>query len=105
MTPNVPDRLTEALDPLRTARAAALERRADGEVLRYALRAWVVTQKDQIDSQTLRDAVEAAFDEEIDFYDHGMARANGSMTKQELLARKLEILSQLDNRRISRRFG
>src|SRR5437867_723727 len=102
---NVPDRITESLDPLRTARAAALARRAEGAVLRHAARAWVVTQEDQIDSQTLRDAVEVAFDEEVEFYDHGMARADGSMTKQELLARKLELLSRSNNRRIARRFG
>jgi hypothetical protein len=103
--PNFPDRITEAIDPMRTARAAGLERRAEGEVLRHGLRAWVVTQKDQIDSQTVRDAVETAFDEEVDFYDHGIACADGSLTKQELLARKLDILSRSNNRRILRRFG
>ena len=102
---NLPDRLTQGLEPVRTARGAALERRAESQVLRHGLRAWVRTQTDQIDSQTVRDAIEAAFDEEVDFYDHGMSRAKGSLTKQELLARKLEMLSRIDNRRITRRFG
>jgi hypothetical protein len=103
--PNFPDRISEAIDPMRTARAAALERRAESEVLSHGLRAWIVTQKDQIDSQTVRDAVEMSFDEEVAFYDHATALADGSQTKQELLARKLDILSRSNNRRITRRFG
>ncbi len=103
--PNFPDRISEAIDPLRTAHAAGLERRAEAEVLKHGLRAWVVCKKDEIDSQTIRDAVETAFDEEVSFYDHGLAAADGSVAKQELLARKLEILSRSNNRRIIRRFS
>ncbi len=102
---STPDRISTALEPVRSARDAALQRRADTGVYRHALRAWERSQCDQIDSQATRDAIECAFDEECLFFDHGMGLADGSATKQRLLAEKLEMLSKLDNRRIARRFS
>jgi len=101
----VPERFSGGLEPVRSARDAALARRADSNVYRHGLRSWERSQCDQIDSQMVRDAIECAFDEECSLFDHGMGRANGSATKQQLLADKLEMLAKINNRRIGRRFS
>jgi hypothetical protein len=80
------------------------QRRSDSSMLGYTLNAYERSQKDQIDSQTTRDALECAFDEECSLFDHGMAKAGASSTKQQLLADKLEMLAKINNRRIGRRF-
>jgi len=80
------------------------QRRSDISMLGYTLNAYERSQKDQIDSQTTRDALECAFDEECSLFDHGMAKAGASTTKQQLLADKLEMLAKTNNRRIGRRF-
>jgi hypothetical protein len=103
--PNILDLFGQRVDPLRTRRAGALESRAEYEVLVHATRAWVLVQRDMIDSQALRDALEAAFDEEVEFLDRGLSKVNGSLTKQELLVRKTDIQSRLNNRRALRTFS
>jgi len=100
-----PERFSTAAEVVRSTREAGLARRADSAVYRHGLRAWERSQCDQIDSQTTRDAVECAFDEEVAFFDHAMHRADGSAVKQQLLAEKLELLSKANNRRIAHRFG
>jgi hypothetical protein len=102
--PNFPDRISDALDPMRTARAAGLERRAESDVHRYATRAWKISQFERIDRETLGDALRDAFDDEVEFYDDGVAKAEGSLTKQELLTRKLQRFSRGNDRRIDRKF-
>lgn len=78
---------------------------SDNRVYQHALAAWERSQADQIDSQTTRDAIELAFDEECGLYDHGISKANGSTVKQRLLADKLEALASINNHRIARRFS
>lgn len=92
------------LEPVRSRRDVVRVRRSDSSLLGYSLAAFERSQKDQIDSQTTRDALECAFDEEVSLFDHGMAKAGGSVTKQQLLADKLEMLAKINNRRIGRRF-
>ena len=94
-----------ALEPVRSKRDLARQRRTDSSLLGHFLLAHERSQKDQIDSQTTRDALECAFDEECSLFDHGMAKAAGSATKQQLLADKLEMLAKINNRRIGRRFS
>lgn len=77
----------------------------DRKVYEHSLVAWQKSQIDQIDSMTLRDAVQVAFDEECAFYDHAMTKANGSEAKARIVADKLEILTTADNRRIMNRFN
>jgi hypothetical protein len=86
-------------------REIARQRRSDSSLHAYTLNAYERSQKDQIDSQTTRDALECAFDEECGLFDHGMAKAGASSTKQQLLADKLEMLAKINNRRIGRRFA
>lgn len=100
----VPESFGSGLESVRSRRDVARLRRADVSLLGYSLVAFERAQKDLIDSQTTRDALECAFDEEVSLFDHGMVKAGGSATKQQLLADKLEMLAKINNRRIGRRF-
>jgi hypothetical protein len=75
------------------------------EVFRYGLAAGAAAQMDQIDSQAVADVARAAFEEECDLLDYGLARAGQSATKAALLARHVERLATINDRRITRRFG
>ena len=44
-------------------------------------------------------------EEELDLLDWGMERANGSLAKTELVARKVTVLANINSARIARRFG
>lgn len=101
----VPQDTSRALNPMQSKRLARDQRRAEIEIVRHGLQQWVQTQKDEIDTLATRQAITTALEEEIDLFDYGMTLVNGSETKQQLLARKLELFSQLNNRRITRRFG
>lgn len=100
------------LEP-RRARALARKDRQDAElasdsdsrIYRHHLAAWEKSQIDRIDSMTTKEAVQAAFDEEVSFFDHGLAKANGSAVKQQLLADKLEALASINNHRLMRKFS
>jgi len=91
--------------PEPSKRDLARQRRSDSSLYGYCLSSYERSQKDQIDSQTTRDALECAFDEECGLFDHGMSRAGNSVTKRQLLADKLEMLAKINNRRIGRRFS
>lgn len=80
-------------------------RRAERGLERYALRQTVAVEKARIDTRAVAAVVTTSMEEEFLTYDYGMFLANGSAAKQELLARKLEMLSQLNNQLILRRFG
>lgn len=95
----------DALAPRQLVQASRAQSRAALTVFRHALDARVVAECDQIDSQAAGDALQTALDVEVDLLDYGLRRANGSPAKVELVARKVEMLSNINNRRISRRFG
>jgi hypothetical protein len=57
---------------------------------------------DRLESIALGRAVEAAADIEFEFYDRFRAKAGNSAVKNELLARKLEILSRGNDERLRR---
>ena len=79
--------------------------RAEVALGRHGTDAWLRSEIDRIDSQTTADAFDTALTEEMDLLDHGMARAGQSAAKIELVARKVEAFSAINNRRLSRRFG
>lgn len=88
--------------PKQTERAV---RRAEATIVDAALGAWVASEVDQLESMALREAATTATEIEFDFYDRFGAAAGNSPVKQELLARKLDLLSYTNSRRIARRFG
>ena len=71
----------------------------------YTLETHTLAEMDRLDSQAAGDASRAALDEEIDLLEHGLARAGGSAAKAELAARRVERLANINDRRITRRFG
>jgi len=79
--------------------------RAEVALGRHGADAWLRSERDRIDSQTTADAFDTALTEEMDLLDHGMARAGRSAAKVELVARKVEAFSAINNRRLGRRFG
>lgn len=94
-----------ALGPRQAAAAARAQRSTELQVFRHGLHARLQAECDRIDSQAAADAMRSALDEELDLLDYGLTRARGSAAKAELVARKVEMLSASNNRRITRRFG
>jgi hypothetical protein len=92
-----------------TSRQIAKARRAQAStelrLFGYALKARTRAEVDRLDSQAIADASRAAFDEEVDLLDYGLARAGGSAAKTALVARHVERMAAINDRRITRRFG
>lgn len=106
MSDFLPDRQTDSgLSPIRRSQLARHQQRAEMEVYRHELRRWVDAEKDVLDTNAAHMAVEYALQAECQFLDLGMHLADGSETKQQLLASKLTLFAANNNRRIMRRFG
>lgn len=86
-------------------RAADARQRTELEVFRYGLQARARAEMDRIDTQALSDVLRCSLDEEVALLDWGIAQANGSAAKAELVARKVAMQSGINNSRIARRFG
>jgi ribulose-5-phosphate 4-epimerase/fuculose-1-phosphate aldolase len=87
------------------AEAVKLQANAGREVFKYELGRRVLAEFDRADTHAVVDASQAAFDAEVDFIDHGLARAGESPAKAALLARHVERVANINDRRITRRFG
>ena len=107
MSPHLPEpqrpRGTD-ITPLLAARIVRESRKAELEVYRYKLDAAVMREKDIIDTETLEDVITEATEAELRFLNEFRAKANGSETAREIVARKLEIFDAISSRRIARRF-
>lgn len=88
--------------PDRTVRAAT---RAELEAQDYALEGRLNAFKDQVDSESLADAMTVSLEEEITLLDYGLSLAGTSAVKQELVRQKVLRVNQINNRRIVRRFS
>jgi hypothetical protein len=92
-----------------TARQVTRARRAQTStelrLFSYALEARTRAEMDRLDSQSIGDASRAALDEECDLLDYGLARAGGSAAKTQLVAKHVERMAAINDRRITRRFG
>jgi hypothetical protein len=91
--------------PYQKGRAGRAHRRAELEVFCHGLTAGVRTECEIQDAIAVADVMRTSLDEELDLLDWGLHRANGSAAKTELVARKVNMLSSINNRRIARRFG
>jgi|ERR1700722_1865739 len=103
--PAVQSDLGGALTPRQAAQAAKAQGKAELAVFRHGLGARVLSECDRLDSEAVADASRSALEEELDLLDYGMSRAGQSAARMELVARHVEALSNINNRRISRRFG
>ncbi len=106
---SVPDRIGSA--PVTPARSSRIPnrteravRRVEAEIVEAGLTAWADAEIDRMESFALQEAISTATEVEFDFYDRFKHAAGNSAVKHELLSRKLEILSNTNSRRISRRF-
>jgi hypothetical protein len=88
-----------------SARAARTARRAELDMFEHRVEAAVRRDFDIADTEALADALGVATDEELAFLREFRAKANGSEAAMELVARKIEIFSTINNRRIARRFS
>jgi len=75
------------------------------EVFRFGLGVRARAQIDQLDTQAVADASRAALEAECDLLDYGLARAGQSAAKAALVARHVERIATINDRRITRRFG
>lgn len=75
------------------------------EVFRYGLGAHARAEIDRIDSETVADAHRAAAKEELDFVDDYLERVGQSKLKSELVARHVKRLSDINDQRLTQRFG
>jgi hypothetical protein len=90
---------------LTSRRAVARFRRTQLAVVSHGLEAQARAEMDRQDTQATADALRTALDEELALLRDGLAQAGQSAAAIELVARKVELLSSIDNRRIAGRFG
>jgi hypothetical protein len=93
------------MSPRHTVQANRSQRRAEMAVYNHSLEVAVATEIDRIDSYSIADVITTATEEELRFLDYGMAMAGNSAARAELVARKLSLLSNINNARIARQFG
>ena len=89
----------------RSLPATRARRRYELDTYRHGLRARALAECDRQDSEAAADAIGTALTVELDLLDWGLAQTNGSTAKVELVARKVQMLSQINNHRIQRRFS
>lgn len=106
MTTLVPARSGGLSLTLRQARQVERDQRhAELAVHQHGLATAARAAMDRHDAQATMDAVQASLEEELALLEYGLHRANGSAAKTELVARKVQLLSALNDRRITRHFG
>jgi hypothetical protein len=93
------------LSPRQVAKARRAQENTEIRVFGYALEARAHAEIDMIDSQAVADASRTALEAEVDLLEYGLARAGGSAAKTELVARHVERMAAINDRRITRRFG
>jgi hypothetical protein len=80
------------------------QRRVERGLFRHQLSARARAEIDRMDGEAVADAIRESLDNELDLLEWGIHRADGSAAKTELVARKVSMLSQLNDRRLTRNF-
>lgn len=93
------------LTPRQMRKAQRIHAGASLAVFQHAVGAQSIADMDRADSQAIGDASRTALDEELDLLDYGLARAGRSAAKTELVARHVERMAAINDRRITKRFG
>jgi hypothetical protein len=78
---------------------------AELEVFKYTAGRWMLAEFDRADTQAVTEASKAAYKAEVDFLEEGLERACQSPAAAALLARHVERVANINDRRITRRFG
>ena len=87
------------------ARAAEAQARPELAIFEHSLRARFEAECERIDAEALSDVIKCALAEEFSVLDEWLPKCGGSAAKAELVARMVAMQSEINNRRISRRFG
>jgi hypothetical protein len=93
------------LTPRQLSKAQRAQASAELEIHQHFLWTRALAEKERLDAQAAGDALRASLDEELRLLREGLALAGQSAAGVELVARKVELLAAVDNRRFSRRFG
>ena len=87
------------------AQATRAQEQTELEIFRHGLAARFHAECDRQDSQALSDVMTTALDEELGLLRYGLDKAAGSAAAAELVSRKVAQFSEINSRRIGRRFG
>lgn len=85
--------------------ATRAQEQAELEIFWHTLTARFQAECDRADSEALSDVLTTALDEELGLLRYGLDKAAGSAAAAELVSRKVAEFSELNSRRINRRFG
>jgi len=96
---------SNGLSPRQAIQVGRGRRKAALTLSKHGLKTALAVEIERLDTQAVADVVIAATEEELRVLDFGLSLANGSAAKAELVARKAQLLSDLNNWRIARRFG
>lgn len=105
---NLPARLDDEGDSLsrrQIEKARRSQASTELEVFHHALEAQALADIDAADSRAIADASRAALSEECELMDHGLALAGQSKAKAAIVARHVERMVNINDRRITGRFS
>ena len=94
-----------SFSPRQMAKVRRAQENTEIRLFGHTLEAHTIAEIDRLDTQAVADASRAALEEEVGLLEYGLARASGSAAMTELVARHVERLAAINDRRITRRFG
>jgi hypothetical protein len=94
-----------SLSPRQMAKVRRAQENTEIRLFGHTLEAHERSEIDIMDSQAVADASRAALEAEVGLLEYGLARAGGSAAKIELVARHVERMAAINDRRLNRRFG
>ncbi len=103
LLPELPQRHTGDPAGLLPSKADRDLRRAELDVYRHQLKAAVTREKDLTDTDVLEDCILASAESELRVLQALTAQAAGSAAALEIVARKVELMDSVANRRLTRR--
>lgn len=105
MLPALLDDEARLLSSRQLTKAKRAQASTELAVFNHGLEARALAEIDRLDSEAVADASRAALGEEMRFVDDGLGRAGQSATNAMLVARHVEHIVTINERRITRRFG
>jgi hypothetical protein len=93
------------LTPYQRRKAIRETGKTELDIFLHGLDARRRAESEILDGQAVADVMQASLQEEIHLLEWGLQRASGSAAARELVARKVNMLSTINNNRIARRFG
>lgn len=104
LLPAISNAQKDGLTSRQLVKAARDRANAELAVFNHCLQTVVLSETDRFDSEALADVSRAALDEEMALLDYGLNRAGQSAVKAAIVARHVERLVTINDRRIRERF-